>query len=230
MLTFMFHIVVKEGCQAEAVGTLSAIESAAHNDKGCINFIWLQNKGDPHRFTLFEQWASQEDLDEHLRKNPSRWERFVPCLAAKPYSESFQLVGTLVEPLKGEETRRFVETWFDKLSRHSAVEELLAMLADDSLEMVFPEETLRNKEEFIRWYGNIGRLYDNQVHMVEKLEAQSLPGLVDISLTVVWKAQRKLDNTHLASRAQQAWKVELSPTTMQPVITKYHVLSLEEIH
>jgi len=96
MLTFMFHIKIMEGCEKEAIKTLSEIENSAQRDKGCLNFIWLQNKSNPQKFTLFEQWENEELLDKHKNKSPDVWENFVRCLAEEPESEQFYTVKSLL--------------------------------------------------------------------------------------------------------------------------------------
>lgn len=95
ILTYMFQIVIKKGCETEAIKTLSKIESSAQHDRGCINFIWLQNKENPQRFTLFEQWENEEMLEEHKNKSPEIWANFVHCLAEEPTSEQFYTVKSL---------------------------------------------------------------------------------------------------------------------------------------
>lgn len=45
-------------------------------------------------------------------------------------------------------TDSFVHEWFDLLSSHAPVEELLPMVSGDALEMVFPERTLRSHADF----------------------------------------------------------------------------------
>lgn len=229
MLTFMLHITVKEGCEAEAVETLTAIENEAHKDHGCLNFSWLQHEQEPHRFTLFEQWESQDDLDAHLNRDTSRWERFVPCLVGEPRSESFYSVNTLGGPPKEEDVKDFVRIWFDRLSRHVAVEELLPMLEDDGLEMVFPEVTLKSKREFTQWYAKVGQAFDDQVHVLEKLDVQLMPSAAAIHLDVVWKTRLTSDGSHKAYHAQQAWRMRRSPVTRRLVIVNYQVQSFDEI-
>ncbi len=228
MLTFMLHITVKSGCESEALSTLSAIEQSSHQDRGCINFVWLQHQDTPYNFTLFEQWESQEHLDAHLAKSPSRWDTFVPCLDGTPRSEKFRLVTELAKPLNENEISTFVQNWFDKLSQHVAVSEILPMISETNLEMEFPEQTLRNKDEFSKWYEEVGRSYSHQEHILEKLDIQEKSDYVSINLAVIWKAQKN-DNSCLAFRAEQAWKIVKSFTTGQPVIMNYRVLSLKEL-
>lgn len=92
MLTFMLHIMVGENAEEEALDTLSAIERQSLHDAGRLHFSWFQHLRDPQRFTLFEQWESQEHLDAHLAKDPSLWNGFQHCLIEEPISEGLRTV------------------------------------------------------------------------------------------------------------------------------------------
>ena len=46
---------------------------------------------------------------------------------------------TATAPLTEPEIRRAVDVWFAKLDVHAPTEEMLPLLADDTLEMQFPE-------------------------------------------------------------------------------------------
>jgi quinol monooxygenase YgiN len=229
MLTFMFHITVKTGYESTAIATLAAIEKAAHQDAGCRHFVWLQQQHTPRRFTLFEQWESQEALDAHKAKGMAQWQAFEPCLDGDPVSEEFRLVAPLAQRLTEDEIRAFVTAWFDKLSRHVAVEELLPMLADDDLHMVFPEKTLRNQAAFRAWYAEVGRAYSHQEHLLEQLTIQNNAAEAALEVVVVWRAENRSDAARLAMRAVQSWTVKRSAATGQPIILTYLVRSLENV-
>jgi len=88
VLTFTLDIRVTPEHRATALDTLSAIEEMSQKDAGCIQFGWYRHDTDPDRFTLFEQWESQQDLDGHIEKILPLWEKFVHCLADDPRSVS----------------------------------------------------------------------------------------------------------------------------------------------
>ncbi len=231
MLTYMLHILIKQGCEDKAIDTLSAIERLTQADEGLVKFTWLQHEQDPYRFTLFEQWESQEHLNSHLKKNPSRWSSFEPCLVEEPRSESFRSVSALAGPPAADELRNFVRTWFAKLSFHVPVEELLSMVAAEGFEIEFPEARLTNEAEFRKWYADVGRSYHDQSHTLERIDLNGMPGsrAIDLDLVVIWKAHRTSDGAHLAFRAHHSWQIERAFTTGQLVIMKYYVLTLVEI-
>jgi quinol monooxygenase YgiN len=88
MPDFLLHINVKPGREQAALEALTDIEHLSRRDEGCVTFVWLQHQDDPLRFTLFEQWETQEELDAHLARIIPHWQRFEPNLAGEPVSET----------------------------------------------------------------------------------------------------------------------------------------------
>jgi quinol monooxygenase YgiN len=229
MVTFMFHIRVKPGCEGQALQTLSAIERESRTHDGCINFSWLQRTDSPYEFVLFEQWKEETALEAHKERSPGNWNSFVPCLDGEPYSRQFRSVPAMQTPLGDDEVRSFAQAWFDKLSAHVDVGELVPMISPGpDLEIVFPEQTIRRQSEFRQWYEGIGREFSDQAHDVESLDAHTLDdGDTGVDVTVVWKADRR-DGSSVSARARQSWKLRRSFGTGAPEIVSYRVLSLSE--
>ncbi len=229
MVTFMFHIRVKPGCEARALRTLSTIERESRAHEGCIAFTWLQRNDVPHEFMLFEQWEDEAALEAHKARSPGTWDEFVPCLDGEPYSHSFRSVSAMATPLSEDETRSFVQQWFDKLSAHVDVEDLLPMISSGpDLEIAFPERTLTSHAEFRQWYEGIGNEYSAQAHDVEAVAVRPLEdGGTGLDVTVVWKADRR-DGSSVSARADQSWELRRSFSTGAPEIVKYRVLSLTD--
>lgn len=86
MLSFMLNLKVKEDFVDKAVESLSAIDRAAQGHEGRISFRWFQHLEEPVRFTLVEQWESQEALDQHIPRIIDIWNAFTPCLDGEPVS------------------------------------------------------------------------------------------------------------------------------------------------
>jgi quinol monooxygenase YgiN len=231
MINYILQIEVRRGCLPEAIETLSTIERESQADAGLVAFVWLQDAADPHRFTLFEQWENQRALDAHLAKDPSVWERFVPCLAGEPRSYPMRLVRELAAAPGEAEVRDFAVTWFDRLSERAPVEELLAMVTDAGLHMEFPEAMLTDEAEFRAWYAEVGRLFRAQSHVVEQLEVRPIDGTraADVEVTVIWRARQIPGGAPLEFRARQSWRVERSLETGRPVIVTYQVRTLEDL-
>ena len=126
-----------------------------------------------------------------------------------------------------EELVQFGQSWFDKLNRHTQVEELLEMVSDTNLEMVFPEQTIRNYDDFRDWYDVVGKTYYAQDHTIEKFDIQ-ISDAAKINVVVVWRAKQLADDKSLAVRVTQTWVVTNSLTNGLPVITNYEIHSFSD--
>jgi hypothetical protein len=130
--------------------------------------------------------------------------------------------------LAQEELIQFGKIWYERLNRHADVEELLPMVSDTLLEMVFPDSTIQNHNDFRTWYEAVGRTYYDQDHTVEKFDI-TISDAARIDVIVVWKSTKYSDNTTAAFRIPQTWILTKSLTTSKPVITKYIVHSFAEV-
>ncbi|MGH8906547.1 MAG: hypothetical protein ACRD0K_08525 [Egibacteraceae bacterium] len=131
-----------------------------------------------------------------------------------------------MNPLTDNEVNRLVDDWFQKLDVHAPVEDLLAMLAKDGLEMRLPEGTLRTEDEFKRWYKNkIIRRYFDEVHEVNQVSITPAGDRANVEVVVNWHRRTwdppKARSAWLAFDASQTWIVQRSPTSGQPVIVTY---------
>ncbi len=228
MPSFLFHLQVKPECQAQALQTLTAIQRAARLDEGCLSFTWFRHKDDPTRFTMHERWTSDAALNAHKAKGVDVWAAFVPCLAADPVAEQLDQVGEILcAGLTDAMVQRFAKVWYDELSNRAPVELLLTMLADNGLDVRFPDARLRNHADFRAWYAKVGENFDQQQHIVESLATQPSENGMLVFVTVVWKARQKSDNKQLAMRASQTWTIGRAGPDNLPVILSYNVNSLE---
>lgn len=128
-----------------------------------------------------------------------------------------------------ERTETFVREWFDLLSNHEPVERLLTFVADDDLEMVFPERTLHSHADFRSWYTVVGEYFIDQTNTLEEFATQCHEAKADITLRVVWRATRTSDGTRLAFRVDQNWQLANVPGSDRLVIVRYHVGNMRPI-
>ena len=108
------------------------------------------------------------------------------------------------------EIRSFAQEWFDLLSAHEPAERLLAFVADDGLEMAFPERTLYSHADCRDWYRNVGLAFSAQTHDIERLVAVEDAAGADVSVTVVWRAVQT-DGPPVAVRVDQRWRLVRHP-------------------
>lgn len=123
----------------------------------------------------------------------------------------------------------FVRTWFQGLNEHIDVERMLPLVADDGLEMVFPEQTLRSHADFRAWYAAVGHAFTDQDHDVEAVTSRAQEDGTTLDVTVVWRAVQTADGASLAMRAQQTWFLDRAPATGAPRIVTYRVHSLDDM-
>lgn len=123
---------------------------------------------------------------------------------------------------------QFGRSWFDKLNQHVNVESIIDMVSDSNLEMVFPEQSIQNHQEFQEWYKTVGETFYDQDHTIEKFDIQ-ISDAAKIDVVVVWKAKQRSDDKSLAVRVTQSWVVTQSLSTGLPVITNYVVESFDDV-
>jgi len=117
----------------------------------------------------------------------------------------------------------FVQQWFDILSRHEPVEELLPFVSDQGLDMTFPERTLRGHDDFRDWYRAVGETFADQTHVLEHLDTRNSGDRVHIDLFVVWTAKTVADGSVSSFRVHQNWTLRRRAGGEPPVIVTYRV-------
>jgi len=130
-------------------------------------------------------------------------------------------------PLTEAEIRQFAEDWYRKLDVHVPLVELLPLLADDGLEMVFPEATEKGHAGFEHWYERVIRIFFDEVHTVKEVNGSD-PS--NVKVVVNWQAKvwnpPDAKSKWLGFDAYQTWIVRRSATTGKPELVKYVVDSL----
>jgi hypothetical protein len=129
------------------------------------------------------------------------------------------------------EIEELADRWYKALDVHAPLEELLAMLEDDRLEMVFPEGTSRGHAGFTDWYERVTRIFFDEVHTLTKVEPAIDGGKAEVDVVVNWQAKvwnpPAPKSEWLGFDAYQTWVVERSPESGRPVIVRYVVDRLD---
>jgi hypothetical protein len=130
-------------------------------------------------------------------------------------------------PLNEKEVKAFVDEWYRKLDVHAPAEEVAPLVADEDLEMKFPEATLRGKAAFKDWYEGVIRKFFDEVHDMKDLEITVSGDDAAVKLCVNWQAKvwnpPAAKSAWLGFDAFQTWLVKRSPRTGKPVIARYVV-------
>ncbi|MEJ1929450.1 hypothetical protein WDZ92_04115 [Nostoc sp. NIES-2111] len=133
-------------------------------------------------------------------------------------------------PLTESEVKQLVSDWYLKLDVHAPVEELLSMLANETLKMQFPESSVHGQDEFQTWYDRVIHTFFDEAHTMQALDIKTTLEQADIQLVVRWEASRwqapAPKSQRLAFDAAQRWVVKRSQLTQKPVIETYIVDSL----
>ena len=67
MLTIIIHAKIKHEMLEEYLDLIKLLIKET-TKKGCLNYSFNQNKDVPTEFVLYEQWESQEALDNHINE------------------------------------------------------------------------------------------------------------------------------------------------------------------
>ena len=137
------------------------------------------------------------------------------------------------QPLTKDEVSAMVNDWYQKLDVHAPMVDILPLVSDGELRMVFPEATLTSLAAFESWYQRVIRVFFDEVHTMKELNvAVSADGSqADIKLIVYWEASVWNPPDRLSKRlmmdAYQTWVVKRSATSGKPVVTSYVVDKLD---
>ena len=66
-VTVLALFKAKPGLEEEVRRELMALQEPTRSEEGCINYDLHRSRDDPSRFMFYENWKSQEDLDQHLQ-------------------------------------------------------------------------------------------------------------------------------------------------------------------
>lgn len=88
------------------------------------------------------------------------------------------------------ELHAYAVDWFAALDRHADVETMLAFLADEELEMHFPEVVEKGHDGFRTWYRNVtGRFFDEAHKLSQFAVTRSDSTGAEVRMTINWQAK-----------------------------------------
>jgi hypothetical protein len=124
----------------------------------------------------------------------------------------------------------FAEAWYKKLDVHAPMVDLLPLLADGELEMVFPEATIYGHAGFEGWFQRVIRIFFDEVHTVKTVESDINGSSAKVKVIVHWEASvwnsPEANSKRIMLDAYQTWEVK-QLADERIVITKYTVDQLQ---
>ncbi len=134
---------------------------------------------------------------------------------------------TDLAPLTEAECKQFVDDWYQLLDVHAPVEDVLPLLADEELKLVFPEVTEYKHAGFRTWYEKVTNLFFDEVHNLVELNITPAGDHADVKLLVNWQCKiwnpPAAKSEWLGFNAGQTWVLKRSPKTEKPMIVTYTV-------
>ncbi|NTU63985.1 MAG: hypothetical protein HGB05_11455 [Chloroflexi bacterium] len=144
-------------------------------------------------------------------------------------------MATTLEPLTEAEVKQLIDDWYHGLDVHAPTVEMLPLVAEEGLEMRFPEATLHGQADFDRWYNGVIRIFFDEVHKLDELTIKLSDdrSQAEVRLVGLWEASRwrapASNSERLRMRPNQTWQVRRSAQTGKPVIARYIVNSLDPL-
>jgi hypothetical protein len=139
-------------------------------------------------------------------------------------------VSTLA-PLVESEIKEIAAIWYRKLDVHAPLEEFIPLLAEEGVEMRFPEATVYGFDGFKGWYERVIGIFFDEIHTLKEVKASITGDAAEVKVVVKWEASVWTPPAAKSSRitldAYQTWVMKRSPSTQKPVVQTYIVDSLE---
>lgn len=130
-----------------------------------------------------------------------------------------------------EQLNTFVADWYRALDVHEPMVNFVWMLAEQGLEMQFPEASLRGMAEFEGWYQGVIRIFFDEVHKVKEVKIRQSGDEYHLDLVVHWEASvwkpPAARSQRILLEAYQRWVVVADPKTGRPAIRAYIVDRLD---
>ena len=127
--------------------------------------------------------------------------------------------------LTQELVNEFAKVWYQKLDIHAPEVEFLPMLADEELEMVFPEATVKGWVGFEGWLQRVIRIFFDEVHTLKEVKTTINGDYADVKVVVQWEASvwnpPSAKSQRIVLDAYQTWVVKYEDGVVK--ITKYIV-------
>ena len=118
------------------------------------------------------------------------------------------------DPITIEQARLFAVGWFLALDEHVPIERACSFLADDGLNMQFPDGDIRDYSSFERWYDRVTHLFFDEIHTVHIVNGTFSGERAELRVVVGWQASwfepPAAKSKRTSMNATQDWTVRRS--------------------
>jgi ketosteroid isomerase-like protein len=132
-----------------------------------------------------------------------------------------------VAPLTESEIRELAIDWYSKLNDHVPLQDYVPLLAQEDLQMQFPEATVYGFNGFKNWYEGVINKFFDQVHTLKEIKVTPSADTANVQVVVHWQTSfwepPAAQSQRVDLDAYQRWVVKRSPTSHKPVIVTYIV-------
>ena len=120
----------------------------------------------------------------------------------------------MADPITMDQIKKFAAAWYFALDIHAPIEECYKMLADEGINMHFPNEDIRDFATFQKWYDRVTNRFFDENHTIHSVEAQIFDGQAEVEVVVGWQASwwepPAAKSKRVALDATQKWIVRRS--------------------
>jgi hypothetical protein len=118
------------------------------------------------------------------------------------------------ENMNLEQIKEFAAAWYQALDFHAPIEDAYALLADNGLNMQFPDGDIRDFESFKTWYDRVTNIFFDENHYIKSLDAKISGNEAVVDIVVGWQASwweaPDAKSKRTSMDATQRWTVRTS--------------------
>ena len=143
--------------------------------------------------------------------------------------------------INDQQIQKFVAAWYRALDHHVPPEVCTRLVAEDKLDMIFPEKTLHGLSDFLAWYaggtysdGTTGpgviNIFFDENHNVVSVKSTISGDQATLEVVVAWQASwfepPSAKSKRVSLDATQAWVVRASSKNAYGLeVTSYNAMS-----
>jgi hypothetical protein len=113
-----------------------------------------------------------------------------------------------------QQIKQFVAAWYLALDQHAPFDDAYKLLADQGLNMQFPDGDIRDKGSFKKWYDRVTSIFFDENHNVQSVDAKISGDEAVVDVVVGWQASwwepPSAKSKRVSMDATQRWTVRRS--------------------